>query len=65
MQVIIMLRLNLNDVLMHGVLFVQQFDLSSNTTSITIEIENKSNIDDIYHYPEIEFTLVDDATSLN
>jgi len=43
--------------------FVRQFDLSSNTTSITIEVENKSNMDDIYHYPEIEFTLVDDATS--
>jgi len=41
---------------------VQTFDLSDNTTTTTIEVENKSNIDD-YYYPEVEVALQGTSTS--
>ncbi len=42
---------------------IQKFDLSGNTTSTIIELSNKSNIEK-YYYPEIEFQLQDDSTSV-
>lgn len=41
--------------------YLETFDLTSNTTTTTITIENKSNLNE-YYYPEIEFTLSGDST---
>lgn len=46
-------------------LSVETFDLSTNTGTEIIEIENRSNIDDEYYYPEIEVELQDTSTSFS